>query len=395
MLRFQRPERRIFDRLHDGLVARAVTAALLITAGATVPISAGDDPPAAKPRLSRDLEINGHDVWTVTDLRLAPGERAVFTAGGAATCVGEPGEVGPNGLARGFRDLLRALPVNEAGRGALVGRIGEQEIAPPFLIGTARDIVTAAGGLLALGINRSESEACDAAYSVHVDIFPPPKGVRLAIARDVPAIDGVDAALFSKVPRRVEDAAGNLGDMVNFLILGPEVAVRRAFEAAGWVTVDADAKRAMIAAVIESLSREAYLTMPMSQLYLFRRPQDFGWAHAEPVQVVASRHHLRMWRAPFQAAGSIVWVGAATHDIGFERDRRNNGVTHKIDPDVDLERDYVQKTLSATGLVGAVAHVLPDKPLREAKTATGGSFHSDGRVLILKLDAAAEQATAR
>jgi hypothetical protein len=125
--------------------------------------------------------------------------------------------------------------------------------------------------------------------------------------------------------------------------------------------------------------------MPMSQLYLFGRPQDYGWAHAEPITVVASRNHLRTWKAPSQLNGQTVWVGAATHDIGFERDQRNNGITHKIDPDIDLEREYVEKTLTSTGLVAEVTHFLPDNPMKEAKTATGGTFHSDGHVLILKL----------
>jgi hypothetical protein len=101
--------------------------------------------------------------------------------------------------------------------------------------------------------------------------------------------------------------------------------------------------------------------------------------------VVASRNHLRVWKAPCTVNGTMVWVGAATHDVGFERDQRNNGVTHKIDPDIDLERDYVQKTLSSTGLVAEIFHFLPENPMKEAKTATGGSFHSNGQVLILRL----------
>jgi len=81
----------------------------------------------------------------------------------------------------------------------------------------------------------------------------------------------------------------------------------------------------------------------------------------------------------------MLWVGAATHDIGFEKDQRNNGLTHKIDPDIDRERDYVEKTLSSTGLVSDLMHFTPENPMKEAKTATGGSFHSNGEVLILKL----------
>src|SRR6267143_851967 len=61
------------------------------------------------------------------------------------------------------------------------------------------------------------------------------------------------------------------------------------------------------------------------------RPQEYGWAHAESITLVASRNHLRVWKAPFTVNGQMLWVGAATHDIGFEQDKRNNGLTHKID----------------------------------------------------------------
>jgi hypothetical protein len=139
------------------------------------------------------------------------------------------------------------------------------------------------------------------------------------------------------------------------------------------------------------MSKESYLTMPMSPLYLFGRQQDYGWAHAEPISVVASRNHLRIWKAPFEVNRRTLWVGAATHDIGFEKDQRNNRLTHKIDPNIDLERDYVEKTLRSTGLVAELTYVLPPDPMQEAKTATGGSFHSNGRVLVLKLGEPSER----
>jgi hypothetical protein len=36
-------------------------------------------------------------------------------------------------------------------------------------------------------------------------------------------------------------------------------------------------------------------------------------------------------------------------------------------------------------LVVARGHVMPADPLLTAKTATGGEFHSDGRILVLVL----------
>src|SRR5207253_423861 len=116
--------------------------------------------------------------------------------------------------------------------------------------------------------------------------------------------------------------------------------------------------------------------------YLFGRSQDYGLAHAEPFAVVASRHHLRIWKAPFDVNGQTLWVGAATHDIGFDRDQRNNGVTHKIDPNIDDERKFVAQSLGASGVISQIGYFRPSNPLTEAHTATGGSFHSDGNVLV-------------
>ena len=123
----------------------------------------------------------------------------------------------------------------------------------------------------------------------------------------------------------------------------------------------------------------------MSELTLFGRVQDYGLAHAVPIQVVAQRHHLRLWKAPFQVDGQDLWVGAATHDIGFDRDNRNNGVTHKIDPNVDDEREFVGRSLDDTGLVAKISYVTPSQASKEARTATGATFHSDGRVMVIHL----------
>jgi hypothetical protein len=343
--------------------------------------------PTGKRRLSKDFTVKGDSTWTDTAVDVAPGEHVLITANGKMRYPDAKNDNGPEGLSRGFRDLLRILPFNAAGRGSLIGRIGDVDTAQPFLIGASHDIVSPVSGRLSIGINQSDSDTGDGSYAVHVDVYAADlaSGTTLAIAKSVTALPGIDNSLFLKIPRRIADKDGNSGDMVNFMILGPEADMQRVFTAAGWVKVDSDVKDTVLHGLIVSLSKESYLTMPMSQLYLFGRPQDYGWAHAEPISVVASRNHLRLWKAPFTVNGETLWVGAATHDVGFERDQRNDGVTHKIDPDIDLERDYVEKTLTNTGLVAEVFHYLPENPMKEAKTATGGSFHSSGQVLILKL----------
>ncbi len=342
--------------------------------------------PAGKARLSQELQLTGDQLWTDTGITVQPGEHVVATATGKVHYADAPDDAGPAGLTRGFKDLIRILPYNSAGRGAVIGRVGDAATAQPFLIGAHCNVVSYSGGQLSVGINQMSNDTGDGTYAVRVQIYPPDAGF-LAV-KEVNTMPGIDATLFSKIPRRIGDKAGDPGDMVNFLIIGSEAAMQKVFTTAGWVKVDADVKDTFLHGFIESMSKESYLTMPMSPLYLFGRQQDYGWAHAEPIQVVASRNHLRIWKAPFQVNGQVVWVGAATHDIGFEKDQRNNGLTHKIDPDIDLERNYLEKTLTSTGLVTEISRYLPDNPMKEAKTATGGSFHSDGHVLILKLNTA-------
>jgi len=364
----------------------AQLAAQLVQDNPTAATRKSEANPSGTRRISQEIQITGEQSWTATGIEVKPGEHIVVTAKGTLRYADAKEDNGPDGLARGFKDLLRILPFNGAGRGALIGRVGDAEIAQPFLLGAHHDVVAPVAGSLAIGINQAGDDTADGTYTVRIDILAPDSGAVYRPARQVKSISGVDASIWAKVPRRVADKDGNPGDMVNFLLIGSEDAMQKVFTAAGWVKVDADVRGTVLRGIIESISKEAYLTMPMSPLYLFGRPQDFGWAHAEPIKVVASRNHLRIWKAPFEVNGQTLWVGAATHDIGFDRDQRNDGITHKIDPDIDLEREYVEKTLTSTGLIAEVAHALPSNALKDARTATGGSFHSDGRVLILKIN---------
>ena len=270
----------------------------------------------------------------------------------------------------------------------MIGRIGSDSYAQAFLVGASKEYVAPVAGRLFLGINQSISEASTAQGSFHAKIEVLDEGLSTATNAGGPTetrVPSITPDLLSKIPRRVSDPNNKPGDMVNVLIVGTQDEMVQAFTTAEWVKVDAKVGNTALNAVIDSLEKKDYLTMPMSTLFLFGRAQDYGFAHAEPVRVAMSRNHLRVWKSPYEVDGRPLWCVAATHDVGFERDQRNNGLTHKIDPAIDGEREYVNGTLSATGLVVQRDHVTPANPLTTAKTATGGEFHSDGRILVLVL----------
>jgi hypothetical protein len=199
-------------------------------------------------------------------------------------------------------------------------------------------------------------------------------------------LDGGLRKDLDNLPRRVNDQAHNLGDMVNFVIIGSQKDVQSALDAASWHVADTSNEKAALSALVESYENKDYLQMPMSILYLFGRKQDFGYEMAEPIAMVASRHHFRIWKAPFTWDGKEVWVGAGTHDIGFAKDHRNGSVTHKIDPAVDGERYNIGSSLQKTNKVKSLAYYLPSNPVQDAKNATGDGYHSDGRLLVIFLN---------
>jgi hypothetical protein len=343
---------------------------------------------------SYDVDVPATTVWLDTKIDLLAGAQLQFTATGTASYPSTDSQgqsktqtFSAAGLARGWRDLVHQYPVANSGHGALIGRVGSGDGSQPFAIGGSQKSDVPAPGRLFLGLNQGMKEAATAQGSFHVTMAVLNAGTGSASAPYLPdaPVSSITKDLLGKIPRRVSDPSGNPGDMVNILIVGSQDEVTAVFKAAGWVQVDKSVGGTILSGALATFSKEAYLTMPMSQLFLFDRAQDYGFAHAEPVKVVESRNHLRAWKSAYQAGGRPVWCIAATHDIGFERDQRNNGLTHKIDPAIDGEREYVNDTLSSTGLVVQRAHISPPNALTTAKTATGGEFHSDGRILILVL----------
>lgn len=330
---------------------------------------------------THEMDVAPTDGWADTSVDVKAGDTLQITATGQLQYANAAQPNGPAGLPRGFADLARVLQMNDAGRGALIGRIGSNSAARPFLIGEQVTTKAPVDGRLYLAINQSAFDQATGSY--HVTIMRT-AAVASAAAANVTA-PFFPKSLLDSIPTRVSDPNGAPGDRVNFIIIGSQEQMQAAFKAAGWVVVDRTNREAVMSGLFASFSKEAYVTLPMSELRLFGRPQDFGYAQADPLRVIASRHHFRIWKVPDQLDGLTVWAGAGTHDIGFDRDNRNNGITHKIDPDTDGERDYIRDSLMQTGLVVKAAYVTPSNPVTEAKTATGSSFHSDGRTLLIYL----------
>ena len=336
------------------------------------------------------VTVSGNPQWVDTGMDVAAGDKLHITARGTVT-MGNNSGVTADGAPRGWTDPLRALPVASAGRGALVGRIGNSDAATPFFIGADGTVQVPVAGRLYLAINADSMQTPDGQYKVHIDRTASSTAVAAGAAASQNNYDWPQlfAELNAKLPYRVTDQpnGGNEGDLVNFVLIGAQDQVTNAFKAAGWVAADKTNKDAVVNALLATLQKNVYVAVPMSLLYLFGRAQDFGYERAEAVMVANERNHFRIWQAPFKTPqDQPIWAGAGTHDIGIERDDRSkNAITHKIDQDVDNERDFIGATLQQAGQVEAMSYLTRPNPIKTAKTATGGSIQSDGRVLVIVL----------
>src|SRR5215469_9805504 len=329
------------------------------------------------------------DDWMDTGVVLGAGELANFTVTGSIE-MADGRKATADGVDRGWKDLIRQFPLNQAKVGALIGRVSDMGASVPFSIGASGQVPMPTTGKLYLRANTSSDLTFTGSYTVKIKFAPAPK----ATAKSTPAAPAaaintlISPDAFNDIPRRVSDsttAEANPGDMVNFALVGTKEQVEAAYKAAGWVAVDKSVQDAIVNGLLKTLNKEAYTEMPMSTLFLFGRAQDMSFARADPFLVAAERHHLRVWQTDKTIDGRPLWVGSATHDIGFENDQRNGKVTHKIDPDIDKERSYLLDSFDAAGVYSSAAYVTPTDPLVEARTATGGSFHSDGRIVVMAL----------
>jgi hypothetical protein len=191
------------------------------------------------------------------------------------------------------------------------------------------------------------------------------------------------AEMIRFLPPRVLNGEGREGDMLNLIFLAREDDLQGAFARAGWLKVEKSTPQ-----IIWHLlwQRKRYTKLPMDKLYVFGRPQDYSYSLPDPDSIVARRHHLRIWKTDRDIDGIPLWVGAATHDVAIEFVKHKFRLFHKIDPNVDQEREFVAGNLAETWQLTREQYLRCAEPVFKAQTATGQEYYSDSRMLFLELN---------
>jgi len=191
----------------------------------------------------------------------------------------------------------------------------------------------------------------------------------------------VDTVL-ADAPKRATSRDNRPGDPINLVVVGTAQEIQQAFHQAGWMEPKKKNQQSILKTAEAVINNDGYGAAPVSDLYLLGRREDF--AFEKTLNTFNKRHHLRLWQTTATTPdGRPIWLGAATHDIGI--DVHPGVVSHATDPDLDDEREQVGADLFLGGAVQAAGLITPPNALSKGMTATGGAWHTDGRLIVIEL----------
>ncbi len=196
---------------------------------------------------------------------------------------------------------------------------------------------------------------------------------------------------------------GFASDPLNIGIIATRRELIMAMERAGWHVADRHSIKNVIRWGLSILLSRPYQTAPVSSMYLFGRKQDIAFEQMVD-NMLTSRHHVRFWattytqRRPLSIrtiqwqhrrahvqGDNLLWVGAASLDVGLTLIRHNFQISHMIDPNTNRERELIVEQIQAAGLVRKIDSVRLVKAYRLINRVWNGSLHTDGKMTIVSL----------
>ncbi|HEY7304388.1 MAG TPA: LssY C-terminal domain-containing protein [Bryobacteraceae bacterium] len=188
-------------------------------------------------------------------------------------------------------------------------------------------------------------------------------------------------ALVQAAPMRTHTANQTPSDLTNLMFLGSRQQIVTSFNEAGWFEADDLTVRSAAKTVSATVRQSGYSSAPMSTLRIDGQPPDL--AFQKSLNTFAQRHHLRIWKRSETYNGKEVWIGAATHDIAISKAKGGTKWSHRIDPHIDRERDWVETDLLFVGTATGYADVDRPGAPNKAANATGDQILTDGKMTVL------------
>jgi hypothetical protein len=180
---------------------------------------------------------------------------------------------------------------------------------------------------------------------------------------------------------RTQTSDGLLGDPINLAFNGSSKQLIGAMKKAGWHEAQPLNLSSSLKMIYTAVGGLPYPNAPVSPLFVFGRKQSFAF-EKEVDDNPRKRHHIRFWETPekwwLPGGYQADWLAAATFDRNVGLSLFTGQVTHKIDANVDKERDQVIETLRRAKVVSDETVVKHFTSSYHSRNGGGDVIHTDG-----------------
>lgn len=185
--------------------------------------------------------------------------------------------------------------------------------------------------------------------------------------------------IFAKLPKTSETLTGAPMEPMHLVIMAKnDEALKSGIQKSGWYLAEHATVANLIYLGKTAWRNENYPTAPMTPSFWNAEPHDFGFQQATEAQSIRERHHARFWRTPLVTSkGDHIYFGTASLDVGIKW-----LVTHKIDPDIDTEREFIFSSFLEAGLISRYEKKQLVSPTL-GKNFSGDQFFTDGKAYFL------------
>jgi hypothetical protein len=194
--------------------------------------------------------------------------------------------------------------------------------------------------------------------------------------------------IIDELPKYCQTAYGLKMDPINLIFIGTEAGIEHAFETAQWQGADPSTPVHWAIGLLSSIFNRSYRRGPFMPLFVSVGLQDLAFQKTTHKNRFTKRHHIRIWRTRHVLPGdNRIWVAAATREVGIKIVWLPPFIVHKMDPDLDGERDYIADKLVDLGHEPAGEHhinnpITKDKPKRNPNN---DFYYTDGKAKAIKV----------
>ncbi len=183
------------------------------------------------------------------------------------------------------------------------------------------------------------------------------------------------------LPHYTETITAASQEPLSFMVSAPsDESLIADFRQAGWLLADPINDESLGKAARAALFNQPYPDAPMTPSFWDGETHTFGFEKATRDNSIRERNHARFWKTNIKTgSGNTIYVGTVSLDTGLKW-----GVTHRIAPDIDTERERLFQDLKSSGKIMDYRKENFVPPLL-GRNFTGDQFFTDGQIYMLIL----------